>query len=1346
MPETYLIPRERALLRELASLVEYRGKTETELVERMTAGRGGAESAFAEAQKRVQTLSEKEQGSIREEFEGRIAASKGKFDSDLTALRRAMDAQLGQFNEKTSKIGKAAKKRLAESQWLIETVVESGESKIRSEYELGKKLLASRGGALDQMETAAGRLLEEGRHAALPEIGRVEVEGNGKLFAAYEEAKGDVSKSLAGLAARVNPRGLSLGAIIVLAAIAAGGAAGASWALGRADVSWLGKLIVATLLAVLLVAICIKLAMRKRVPVGVASFVAAMAKARSLADRCAIRLEEERAEKLAEVKARRAKELKEATDAFEVAKELVNRRMNDLMPRLRDRHAGRSSRVRQTMSAALAALDKEYREAREGSDRRRDAALADATSRRDGKITQLEEEDRAGWTELVRVWREGMTRLHAERESLATLGDSQWPDWHAASWAKFEPPATVVPAARFGRIEVDMAAMTGGLPRDPRLAVPGPTKFQLPALSDLMSVGSMLIQAGPEGRDAAIALVKDVMLRLLTSLPPGKARFTIVDPVGLGESFAGFMHLADFEEALVSDRIWTDARHIEQKLTDLTEHMETVIQKYLRNEYETIQAYNAEAGEVAEPYRFLVIADFPANITDTAAKKLASIVSSGPRCGVYTIIASDLKKPPAHVPMAAIERESIVLRWEKAPPGGAGGQAASGTGTGGAWPRFVYKDEDFGRWPLESEWPPAEDELTRLLTEVGTLAKDSTRVQVPFAMVSPANGEVWSLDTAEEIRVPLGRAGAKKLQYLSLGRGTTQHALIAGRTGSGKSTLLHVLVTNLALWYGPDQVEFYLVDFKKGVEFKTYATHALPHARVIAVESEREFGLSVLRKLDAELTRRGELFRAAGVQDMAGYRRFAASEPGRPGPGSMVTDKRPGAGTPRLTDALPRILLIVDEFQEFFVEDDKIAQEASLLMDRLVRQGRAFGMHVVLGSQTLGGAYSIARSTIGQMAVRIALQCSEADSYLIMSEDNAAARLLSRPGEAIYNDASGNLEGNSPFQIVWLPEPTRDEALQRARGMLEERGMPAPPEAIVFEGNVPADIRRCTPLARLLSGTGGAPQLPTAWLGEAISIKDPTSLNFGRHSGSNALVVGHQEEAALSTLQAAAIGLASWTAAKGAMQADSGVPQFVLLDGTPVDSSHAGMLSGVFGKLPVAAKVGGVRQAPGLIADLHEELERRNASESHDFPPVFLFIAGLQRFRDLKRGDDFGFSGDDTPSAGKQFSKLLADGPAVAMHTIVWCDTATNVERMLDRSAMREFDARILFQMSQNDSTQLIDTPVASSLGRHRAVLSRAEQGVLEKFRPYSPADPAWVDGVMAKLRERAAKRERVSG
>ena len=66
--------------------------------------------------------------------------------------------------------------------------------------------------------------------------------------------------------------------------------------------------------------------------------------------------------------------------------------------------------------------------------------------------------------------------------------------------------------------------------------------------------------------------------------------------------------------------------------------MENVIQKYLRNQYPTIDEYNAQAGEVAEPFRVLVVANFPANFSAEAGRRLVSIVQSGPRCGVLTLI------------------------------------------------------------------------------------------------------------------------------------------------------------------------------------------------------------------------------------------------------------------------------------------------------------------------------------------------------------------------------------------------------------------------------------------------------------------------------------------------------------------------------------------------------------------------------------------------------------------------------------------------------------------------------------------------------------------------------------
>src|SRR4029078_7967271 len=138
-----------------------------------------------------------------------------------------------------------------------------------------------------------------------------------------------------------------------------------------------------------------------------------------------------------------------------------------------------------------------------------------------------------------------------------------------------------------------------------------------------------------------MAALNNIIFRLLSTTPPGKLSFTIFDPVSLGQNFAGLMHLADYEESHINSRIWTQTNQLEQKLAELNEHMEKVIQMYLRNEYATIAEYNAQAGTIAEKYHFLVIADFPVNFSETAAKRLRNIATSGARCGVYTLIQWD---------------------------------------------------------------------------------------------------------------------------------------------------------------------------------------------------------------------------------------------------------------------------------------------------------------------------------------------------------------------------------------------------------------------------------------------------------------------------------------------------------------------------------------------------------------------------------------------------------------------------------------------------------------------------------------------------------------------------------
>ncbi|HEY0007325.1 MAG TPA: FtsK/SpoIIIE domain-containing protein, partial [Tepidisphaeraceae bacterium] len=622
--------------------------------------------------------------------------------------------------------------------------------------------------------------------------------------------------------------------------------------------------------------------------------------------------------------------------------------------------------------------------------------------------------------------------------------------------------------------------------------------------------------------------------------------------------------------------------------------------------------------------------------------------------------------------------------------------------------RFVWRDEIYAQFPLTLDAPPDEETLTRIANKVGRGAKEASRVQVDFDAIAPKPDQFWSRSAAEEIAVPVGRMGATRLQYFRCGKGVAQHTLTAGKTGSGKSTLLHAMVTNLAMWYSPDEVEFYLIDFKKGVEFKVYADHQLPHARAIAVESDREFGLSVLQRIDAELSRRGEIYRKVGVQDLASYRGVTGAE------------------------AMPRVMLIIDEFQEFFSEDDKLAQDAQLLLDRLVRQGRAFGIHVFLGSQTIGGSGGLARTTIGQMAIRIALQCSESDSQLILGDNNSAARLLSRPGEAIYNDAGGAVENNSPFQVAWLPDAKRERYLSIVTDKVKSVGTKRPViPPIVFEGNAAADITKNAQLTdRLEHPSVRGASAPLAWVGDPVAIKEPTAVIFRRQSGSNLLLVGQQDEQALSTLAACALSLGA--------QLPINRARFLLLDGTPTDSSFAGELPRVLSALPHDVQLLEYRGVETAINDLTEELSRRQADESEGGAAIFLIINGLQRYRSLRKGEEeFSFSVSDEPkkpSAAKQLVDLVREGPNVGIHVIAWCDTLASIERTFERGIMREFDNRILFQMSANDSSNLIDSPVANKLGFFRALAFSEEQGVMEKFRPYGLPPASWLAEYKAKL------------
>jgi hypothetical protein len=909
-------------------------------------------------------------------------------------------------------------------------------------------------------------------------------------------------------------------------------------------------------------------------------------------------------------------------------------------------------------------------------------------------LAVAEERHRQELAELRRVY---APRIKAARrmcvEFIAQTGfaAARWDD----SWSGWRPASHAALAVSFGMIG------TGGYDLTP-VHDSQDLEFSIPALVSFTDGRCLLFEATGEAKKRAIEALQAVMLRLLATIPPGKLRFTLIDPVGLGDNVAAFMPLGDYDKDIITSKAWTEPQHIEKRLAEITEHMETVIQKFLRKKFASIEDYNKEADEVAEPYRALVVVDFPVNFNEAAARRLVSIAQNGPRCGVHTFVVMDTAKPRPHgFNVADLEHVATVISYD------------SGT--------FNWDDEQLRSYPLEIDRPPPKEVVEPVIKQVGALAKSGMRVEVPFTKLLEMakadenywwESDLWEGNSSEEVKVPLGPTGARKPHYLTLGAGTMIHALVIGRTGSGKSNLMHVIITGLALAYSPEEIQLYLIDFKQGVEFKSYAEKGLPHAKVIAIESEREFGMSVLQGLDEELRRRGELFRATGVEKISNYRH----KTGKP---------------------LPRILLMVDEFQEFFSQDDAISRNASLVLDRLVRQGRSSGIHVMLGSQTLGGSSPLSRSTLGQMNVRIALQCSEADSRLILAEDNPAARLLSRPGEAYYNDQGGLVEGNTLFQVALFTEKDREMYLDEVNRYAANRY--ATP--LIFEGNKPARLEDCRPLNEMLAAGEWPPRQRAvdALLGEAIAIRPPTVASFRRQSGNNLLIITRDEAEGIGLLISSLISLAAQTRPGGV--------EFHIVDLSTADSEWENLGAEVAGGLPHQTSVTGRRGLQEVVASLAAEVNRRVKADRVEGPEIYLIIQGLHRARDL-RPEEAGASyssrrsaEEKRPSANELFMTLLREGPDVGAHVIAWSDTLTNALRV-ERRLLAECSLRVGAAMSNEDSNKLLDDSAASKLDKpHRAFFADEERpGLLEKFRPYSIPGKGWLEWASARMRARAGR------
>lgn len=199
------------------------------------------------------------------------------------------------------------------------------------------------------------------------------------------------------------------------------------------------------------------------------------------------------------------------------------------------------------------------------------------------------------------------------------------------------------------------------------------------------------------------------------------------------------------------------------------------------------------------------------------------------------------------------------------------------------------------------------------------------------------------------------------------------HALIAGETGSGKSMLLHTWICTLLMKKKPSEVRMILIDPKR-VEFNEY--NGLPHLLTPVILNAKK-GLSAFQWALDEMERRYHALAETGVRDIYGYNALSGFQ------------------------ALPYILIIVDEFSDLMAQDSKKMAD---IATRLAQMARATGIHMILStSRPNDEVYPpIFRANI---PTRIAFETSSKRDSLVML-DREGAEKLSITGEMLYEPIS----------------------------------------------------------------------------------------------------------------------------------------------------------------------------------------------------------------------------------------------------------------------------------------------------------------------------------------------------
>jgi hypothetical protein len=513
------------------------------------------------------------------------------------------------------------------------------------------------------------------------------------------------------------------------------------------------------------------------------------------------------------------------------------------------------------------------------------------------------------------------------------------------------------------------------------------------------------------GGISELALVYQLLLRLLFALPVGCFEIYAADPLKGGKSLGHFLPLFTLKNLAPHCRVLTRADEIENMLRVQLDYVEDMRQRRFMDDTTTWKTYNDKNSKNLLSYRLILVFDIPEQLTDKSLWFLTRIIELGPDCGVLPVLMGEEKTADKYTDLFNSLKNSGKRITALLPENKFAGQI-----------KHIAIEE-------KEEPNPPSALMEKMIAAISDAYKAAADINKDIEELWP-EASFWKNSAAKGLSVPIGWDDFGEEVYFSIGGADTEHhTLIGGSSGSGKSNLMHVIIHSLCHYYPPDELRIYILDYKQGTESQVYSNPPLPHADLIALESDPEYGSAVFKALVDEKEQRARLFKDSGY-DTVDYYQY----------------RNKGK-------TLPRILLIVDEFQGLFGGNKTTGEKTEKYLYDLLRQGRSYGIHILLSTQALTGIQDIlsSRQLTSQIGCRIVLACMPDDSMKILG-NNGAANLDKGRHEAIINTSNGRTEGNLIFRS---PLAGTDSCSEHSKRFVEEakkRGYIKAPK--IFNGTV----------------------------------------------------------------------------------------------------------------------------------------------------------------------------------------------------------------------------------------------------------------------------------------------------